>query len=385
MHTPAAHVLLFPSPLQGHLNCMLHFATGLVATGVHVTFVHTDHSLRRLGVDPGAATPPRLRFLSVPDGLPDDHPRSVHPFLELMVSMRTTGGAAYRALLSSLRARGVADRRASGAASATDGFPPVTCVVADGILPFAIDIAEELGVPAIAFRTASACSFLTYLSVPKLLEHGELPFPEGGDLDEPVRGVPGMASSLRRRDLPIQFRNYTKTHQDPVIQLVAADTAHSRKARALVLNTAMSMGAVGSRADRATHARRVRHRASPRHVAGSIRGGIEPVARGRRLHGVARRAGGPVRRVPEPGEPGHGLRRPAHGVPVRPRRRRLSLPLGAPAGHGGGEPGRRTAGSDQGGRGRQGARRAVGAAARRAAAPRGGVLPDALRWNSTLF
>ncbi|KAL6639305.1 hypothetical protein ACP70R_023035 [Stipagrostis hirtigluma subsp. patula] len=232
METPAVHVLVFPSPLQGHINCMLHFATGLVAAGVHVTFLHTDHNLRR--IDSAAATSPRLRFLSVPDGLPDDHPRSV---VELMASVRTCGRAAYGALLASLCARDVAGRDAS----ATGGFPPVTCVVADSVMPFAIDIPEEIGVPAIAFRTASACSFLTSLSVPKLLELGELPFPEGGDLDEPVRGVPGMESFLRRRDLPIQCRNYTKNHQDPVMQSIAAHAAHSGKARALVLNTAMSL------------------------------------------------------------------------------------------------------------------------------------------------
>ncbi|KAL6639307.1 hypothetical protein ACP70R_023037 [Stipagrostis hirtigluma subsp. patula] len=213
---------------------MLHFATGLVAAGVHVTFLHADHNLRR--IDSTAATSPRLRFLSVPDGLPDDHPRSI---LELTESLRKSGRAAYRALLASFHARDVAGHDAD----ATGGFSPVTCVVADGQMPFAIDIAEEIGVPAIAFRTASACSFLTFLSVPKLLELGELPFPEGGDLDEPVRGVPGMESFLRRRDLPIQCRNYTKTHQDPEIQRVATHTAHSRKARALVLNTAMSLEA----------------------------------------------------------------------------------------------------------------------------------------------
>ncbi|KAL6639306.1 hypothetical protein ACP70R_023036 [Stipagrostis hirtigluma subsp. patula] len=232
METPAVHVLVFPSPLQGHINCMLHFATGLVAAGVHVTFLHTDHNLRR--IDSTAATSPRLRFLSMPDGLPDDHPRSA---VELMVSLRTNGRAAYGALLASLCARDVAGHDAD----ATGGFPPVTCVVADSLLPFAIDIAEEIGVPAIAFRTASASSLLTLLSVPKLLELGELPFPEDGDLDEPVRGVPGMESFLRRRDLPIQCRNYTKTHQDPVIEAIAAHAAHSRKARALVLNTAMSL------------------------------------------------------------------------------------------------------------------------------------------------
>ncbi|XP_066392642.1 linamarin synthase 2-like [Miscanthus floridulus] len=75
----------------------------------------------------------------------------------------------------------------SSDASVDPGFPPVTCVIADGLLPWAIDTAEEFGMPALAFCTASACSFLAYLSVPKLFDFGELPFPAGGSLDEPVR------------------------------------------------------------------------------------------------------------------------------------------------------------------------------------------------------
>ncbi|CAN6205401.1 unnamed protein product [Urochloa humidicola] len=208
-----AHVLVFPVPAQGHLNSFLHFSTGLLRAGLYVTFLHTHHNLRRLGAAArdAAAASPRLRFLSVPDGLPDDDPRAVDGIPRLMQALSTTGAAAYRDLLTSLRRRGA------------DGFPPVTCVVADGIMPFAWDIAEELGVPAIAYRTVSACSVLAYLSVPRLVERGELPFPEGGgDLDEPIRGVPGMESFLRRRDLPIQCRSLTDTHEDPLLKVVVA-------------------------------------------------------------------------------------------------------------------------------------------------------------------
>lgn len=251
----AAHALVFPWPLQGHINGMLHLAAGLARAGVHVTFLHTDHSLCRLG-GAAAATHPRIRFASIPDGLPDDHPRTVADIPEIAESLRTAGRAAYRALLASL----LASTAPPGIPShATDhagvehgsetvdadggGFPPLTCVVADGLLPFAIDAAEELGVPAIAFRTSSACSFLAYLSVPGLLELGELPFPAGGaGLDEPVRGVPGMEHLLRRRDLPLQCRRCTETHTDPVLATAVAATAHTAtKARALVFNTAASL------------------------------------------------------------------------------------------------------------------------------------------------
>jgi hypothetical protein len=63
---------------------------------------------------------------------------------------------------------------------------------------------------------------LAFLSAPKLFELGELPFPAGGDLDDPVRGVPGMESFLRRRDLPRCFRRRSGTDNvNPIVHAVA--------------------------------------------------------------------------------------------------------------------------------------------------------------------
>ncbi|XP_047042904.1 myricetin 3-O-rhamnoside 1,2-glucosyltransferase UGT709G2-like [Lolium rigidum] len=231
----AAHVLVFPWPLQGHINCMLHLAAALLDAGLHVTFLHTDHNLRRLASQP-ASSSPRLRLLSIPDGLPDDHPRSVAHLNDLMDSMRATGSAAYRALVLA----------SSSNRAAYDDHPPVTCVIADGVMAFAIDVAEEIGVPAIAFRTASACSFLAYLSMRRLVELGEAPFPS----DQPVSGVPGMEGFLRRRDLPrAPSRPSTSTAADdsgvvdPMLLNMGDCSAHSGKARALILNTSASMEA----------------------------------------------------------------------------------------------------------------------------------------------
>ncbi|CAO2149264.1 unnamed protein product [Urochloa humidicola] len=195
MAAVAVHVLVFPWPLQGHINTFVPFSMALIDSGVHVTFLHTDHNLRRARCTGTAAAAPRLlRYMSIPDGLSDDHPRSVGDISTLMESMWAKGSAAYRALLLSL----LSSSSTTGGAGDEPPFPPVTCVVADGVMNFAIDIAEELGVPALAFRTASANSFSAYLAVPRLVELGETPLP----VDDPVHGVPGMDGFLRRRDLP---------------------------------------------------------------------------------------------------------------------------------------------------------------------------------------
>jgi hypothetical protein len=94
-----AHVLLFPWPLQGHINPMLHLASALLDAGLRVTLLHTQHNLRRLILGRVPPHDPRLRQLSIPDGLPEDHPRSVGRLMELVESMHTVGSAAYRDLL----------------------------------------------------------------------------------------------------------------------------------------------------------------------------------------------------------------------------------------------------------------------------------------------
>nr|CAB3466328.1 unnamed protein product [Digitaria exilis] len=133
--------------------------------------------------------------------------------------MFTAGATAYRALLVSLTS------------------PTVTCVIADRIMPFAVDIAEELGVPAIAFRTASACSYLAYLSFTNPIELGEFPFPS----DDAVVGVAGMESFLRRRDLPRAIDPCVDGVLDPLLVTHAEGISHERAARAVILNTAASM------------------------------------------------------------------------------------------------------------------------------------------------
>jgi hypothetical protein len=164
---PPPHVLVFPFPVQGHMNCMLHLAEMLVYSGFHVTLLLTDYNLSLLRNNPTSLPDiPRLRLLSIPDGLPGHHERKVDGLLQLMDSLETRGTSLFKSLLLDLCKK-------DGDANA---FSAVTCVIADGILPFMIDASEEIGVPAIAFRTVSASSFWAYYCIPRLIQSGEIPF-----------------------------------------------------------------------------------------------------------------------------------------------------------------------------------------------------------------
>ncbi|KAL6133144.1 hypothetical protein ACLB2K_065381 [Fragaria x ananassa] len=190
---PQPHVLLLPFPAQGHIKPMLTLAQLLCHAGIHVTFVNTEHNHRHLTQREAlSARFPTLHFRSIPDGLPSDHPGSIFPyFLDIVTSLRSTTAPLLHQLLVSLTIK------SDVVGDAADQLPPVSCVITDGIMCFAIDAAEEVGLPVIAVRTSVWC----YLCLPKLIEEAELPFGDT-DMDKAVFGVPGKECRLRQRDLP---------------------------------------------------------------------------------------------------------------------------------------------------------------------------------------
>ncbi|VFQ72852.1 unnamed protein product [Cuscuta campestris] len=218
---PPPHVLIFPLPIQGPVNTMLKLAEILCLRHIGVTFLNTHHVHRRLlrFTDAGErfAKYSGFRFATVPDGLPEDNPRTGDQIMRLIESMEQVTRPLFREMVVA----GGLDR-------------PVTCLLVDGILTFAVDVAEEGGVPLLYFDTISPCGLWSFMCVPKLIEAGELPF-QGPDLDSPIRSAPGFDSILRRRDMPSFCR--AGDVNDPTIQLVLKEDQHLPKARGLIFNT----------------------------------------------------------------------------------------------------------------------------------------------------
>ncbi|XP_019151425.1 PREDICTED: 7-deoxyloganetic acid glucosyltransferase-like [Ipomoea nil] len=220
------HVLLFPFPFQGHITPMLHLAELLSLGGLHVTFINTVHNHKRLlsNADFRSHFSRRytgFRFESISDGLPDDQPRSEEKrLLDVHASLRASAKPALKELISS-----------GGVASGGRGA--VSCVIADGILGFVREVAEDLGIPVIYFRTVCASAVWTFFSIPNLIQAKELPF-QGNDLDKPVGSVEGMEDFLRRGDLPSFCR--VDDLSAPSFQFVLSETRHP-KTIGLILNT----------------------------------------------------------------------------------------------------------------------------------------------------
>jgi hypothetical protein len=157
-----AHAMLFPFPCSGHINPTLKLAELLHARGVYVTFVNTEHNHERLLRTAGGLRGlDGFLFESVPDGLSEE---------DLHAPDRTE--RLYLSLQRSCRAPLVALARR---VPREDGVPPVTCVVISGLVSFALDAAQEIGVPAFVLWGTSACGFVGTLRLRELRQKGYTP------------------------------------------------------------------------------------------------------------------------------------------------------------------------------------------------------------------
>ncbi|XP_027102609.1 7-deoxyloganetic acid glucosyltransferase-like [Coffea arabica] len=220
------HVLIFPFPVQGHINCMLKLAELLCCRGLHVTFLNSHHIHERLlcctDIHYHFSQYPSFHFETISDGLPADHPRTGDRVVELFHAVNATTKPQFRDILTGLQFH------------SPNGRPALTCIIADGIMSFTVDVAKELHIPTILFRTVSASCFWAFLCVPKLLEAGELPFNGENDMDKLLSSVPGL-ERFRMRDLPSFCR--TSNLADPGFQVVISETLQNLKADGLLLNT----------------------------------------------------------------------------------------------------------------------------------------------------
>uniref|UniRef100_A0A7C9EK62 Glycosyltransferase n=1 Tax=Opuntia streptacantha TaxID=393608 RepID=A0A7C9EK62_OPUST len=224
MSSPSPHILMFPLPAQGDLSPMLKLAELLCLANLKVTFINSTHNHRCLtrysDIETRFSRYPEFEFKVIPDGLPEDHPRTGGMWLlELLKGLKSSVQPFLRERLSP-ESRSIHN-------------PPVTCLIADALLRFAFHVANEAEVPAIGFTAVGACALWAFTCIPKLIEAGEVPFKDD-EMDGLVQNVPGMTNFLRRRDLPSICR--VKDVSIPDIQF-AVNIHKMWKPQYLVLNT----------------------------------------------------------------------------------------------------------------------------------------------------
>ncbi|KAF5195226.1 7-deoxyloganetic acid glucosyltransferase, partial [Thalictrum thalictroides] len=162
--------------------------------GCHVSLAHVQRLLRFTDAQTRFASYPNFRFETITDGLPDDHPRSSNNYVKDMITGIESVQPVFKEIIISSHHRLKSNNK-----------PPVTCIIIDGLIAYLTDVAKELGIPSISFRTASACYLWSCFCYQNLIETGDFPFADN-DMDKMISSVPGMESFLRRRDLPSFFR-----------------------------------------------------------------------------------------------------------------------------------------------------------------------------------
>jgi hypothetical protein len=163
------HAVLIPFPAQGHINALLKLAKLLHLRGFHITFVNTEYNHKRLLKSRGPNSLDGFNgfnFETIPDGLtPMEGDGDVtQDIYSLIQSIMTKFLRPFDELLTKLHD------------SATAGVtPPITCLVSDCFMPFAIEAAEEHELPTLIFNPCSACTFVSTLHLATLFQNGVLP------------------------------------------------------------------------------------------------------------------------------------------------------------------------------------------------------------------
>ncbi|XP_029125596.1 7-deoxyloganetic acid glucosyltransferase [Cajanus cajan] len=187
------HILVLPFPAEGHIKPMFNLAKLLSHRGHRITFVNTHHNHNRLlqFTDlPSFHTQfPHFHFASITDGVPVDLPPNEFELL-ISPSSRSQVAKEFRDLLW-------------GFVEKPRRWDPPCCIIADGIMStVSMNVAQELGVPVITFRTYSATATWVSIHVSKIIQEGLMDLQHPEDLDKVLTSIPGLENSLRECDLP---------------------------------------------------------------------------------------------------------------------------------------------------------------------------------------
>ncbi|XP_027906752.1 7-deoxyloganetic acid glucosyltransferase-like [Vigna unguiculata] len=222
MEQRSLHVVALPFPAEGHIKPMFNLAKLLCHKKHKITFVNTQHTQNRLiqsselpSFDNG------FRFTFVADGIPHDVPPNDYSVI-LSPTSRTKVAEEFREMLRNL----VGNPSLWG---------PPSCIVVDGIMStIAMDAAEELGVPVIAFRTYSATATWVTINLSKVIQEGVMNTQDPEDVQKVLSSIPGLENLLRDCDLPSYFK---PKPGNSFLDFFIKETLTMTRASALILNT----------------------------------------------------------------------------------------------------------------------------------------------------
>ncbi|CAM0954045.1 unnamed protein product [Alopecurus aequalis] len=206
------HVLLVSCPLQGHVNPLLRLGRRLAASGLRVTFTTFCHAgLRGMHADDASIHGVRFEHLLRDAPGADDH-LTPDDMLRLVLD---EGPSALAALI----------RRQANAGT------PVSCVVNTTFVPWALDVARELGVPCHATLWTQSCAVI---SIYHHFYNDDATFPEAPeDAPAALPGLPAMSMD----ELPLMVRpEFTHNLWGQMLRVQLVDI-HEKKVPWVLVNT----------------------------------------------------------------------------------------------------------------------------------------------------
>uniref|UniRef100_A0A2C9URJ0 Anthocyanidin 3-O-glucosyltransferase n=1 Tax=Manihot esculenta TaxID=3983 RepID=A0A2C9URJ0_MANES len=206
------HAVLLPYPAQGF----------------HITFVNTEFNHRRLLQSNGLNFVKAVidfRFETVPDGLPSSDKDATQDIWALSDSVQKNCPIPFRELLRKL--------------NSSPELPPVSCIISDGLMSFAIEAAHEFGIPEVQFWTASAIGLIGFLHFDELIKRGIVPFKDDnfmndGSLEMPLDWIEGV-ENIRLKDMPTLIR--TTDPKDIMLNFMSNEAQNCLKSSAIIFNT----------------------------------------------------------------------------------------------------------------------------------------------------
>lgn len=195
-------LILFPLPLQGHLNPMLDLANILHYKGFSITLIHTNFN------SPNPSNYPHFTFHSIQDGLSATE-ASTNDVVSLLSLLNIKCAEPFKDRVRSLVSDDVSEE-------------PVSCLISDAIFHFTQAVAESFKLPRMVLRTGGASSFVVFAAFPLLREKGYLPIQET-QLEDPVVELP----PLKVKDLPVIDTLNPDTFHQLVDNVVSATKASS--------------------------------------------------------------------------------------------------------------------------------------------------------------
>ncbi|CAO2189623.1 unnamed protein product [Urochloa humidicola] len=228
------HAVVVPYPGSGNINPALQLSKLLRRHGVFITFVVTEHNLRRVQAatsEGGAAVSSgleRFRIETIPDGMLEADRDAQDYDVGLSKATVHHGAVPLRELVARLRG------------GATPGVPPVTCVLPTSLMSFALEVARELGVPSMVLWACSAAALMAEMRLGELKKRGYLPLKDescltNGYLEETIIDwIPGMPP-ISLGDVSSFVR--TTDPDDFGLWFDITEANNCTKAGALIINT----------------------------------------------------------------------------------------------------------------------------------------------------